>query len=42
MNQVMDEYGIGGKVAWVYRQFPIAALHPNSPKISEAAPCVRN
>lgn len=40
MNQVMDEYGIGGKVAWVYRQFPIAALHPNSPKISEAALCV--
>ncbi len=40
MNQVMDEYGITGKVAWVYRQFPIVQLHPNAPKISEAALCV--
>jgi protein-disulfide isomerase len=40
MNQIMNEYGVGGKVAWVYRQFPIAQLHPNSPKISESALCV--
>lgn len=40
MNEVMDEYGVGGKVAWVYRQFPISQLHPNAPKISEAAYCV--
>ncbi len=40
MNQIMDEYGVGGKVAWVYRQLPIAALHPNAQKISEAALCV--
>jgi protein-disulfide isomerase len=40
MNQIMDEYGVTGKVAWVYRQFPIAQLHPNSPRISEAALCV--
>ncbi|HMO78132.1 MAG TPA: thioredoxin domain-containing protein [Candidatus Paceibacterota bacterium] len=40
MNQVMNEYGVGGKVAWVYRQLPIAQLHPNAPKISEAALCV--
>jgi protein-disulfide isomerase len=36
----MDEYGVTGRVAWVYRQFPIQQLHPNSPKISEAALCV--
>ena len=40
MNQIMNEYGVDGKVAWVYRQFPISQLHPNSPKISEAALCV--
>lgn len=40
MNQIMNEYGVTGKVAWVYRQFPIAGLHPNSPTISEAALCV--
>lgn len=38
--QIMDEYGVTGRVAWVYRQFPIQQLHPNSPKISEAALCV--
>lgn len=40
MNQIMDEYGVTGRLAWVYRQFPLAELHPNSPKISEAALCV--
>lgn len=40
MNRIMDEFGVGGKVAWVYRQFPLAQLHPNAPKISEAALCV--
>lgn len=39
MNRIMDEYGATGKVAWVYRQFPIAQLHPNSPRVSEAALC---
>lgn len=40
LKQIMDEYAINGRVAWVYRQFPIGQLHPNSPKISEAALCV--
>ena len=40
MHQIMDEYGVTGRVAWVYRQFPIGQLHPNAPKISEAALCV--
>lgn len=28
MNQIMDEYGDSGKVAWIYRQFPLDSLHP--------------
>jgi len=38
MHQIVDNYG--GKVAWVYRQFPIASLHPNATKKSEASECV--
>lgn len=40
MNQIMDEYGVTGRVAWVYRQYPLGQLHPNAPRISEAALCV--
>lgn len=40
LHQIMNEYGVTGRVAWVYRQFPIGQLHPNAPKISEAALCV--
>lgn len=28
MNQVMDEYGKDGQVAWVFRHFPLDQLHP--------------
>jgi protein-disulfide isomerase len=37
MKQIMSDYD--GKVAWVYRQFPIASLHSRAPKESEAALC---
>lgn len=40
MEKVMDTYGKDGTVAWVYRQFPIASLHPKAPKESEATECV--
>lgn len=40
MTRVMDDYGVTGKVAWVYRQFPIAQLHPNSERVSQAALCI--
>jgi len=40
MVRIMNEYGSSGKVAWAYRHFPIAQLHPNSPKIAEASECV--
>lgn len=40
MTRIMDEYGVGGRVAWVYRQFPLTQLHPNADRISQAALCV--
>ncbi len=40
MGKIMDEYGVSGKVSWVYRQYPLVQLHPNASKISEAALCV--
>ena len=40
MQQIIDEYGRDGQVAWVYRHFPLAQLHPNAPRLAEAAECV--
>lgn len=40
MNRIMSEYGADGKVAWVYRHFPLAQLHPNAQRIAEASECV--
>ncbi|MBX4206347.1 DsbA family protein, partial [Candidatus Parcubacteria bacterium] len=34
LKQVMSTYG--GKVAWVYRHFPIAQLHSKAPNEAEA------
>lgn len=39
MQQVMDEYGASGKVAWVYRHFPLDQLHPKARKEAEATEC---
>jgi protein-disulfide isomerase len=39
MQRLMDEYGKDGRIAWVYRHFPLASLHPNAPKHAEAAEC---
>lgn len=39
MQQVMNEYGKNGKVAWVYRHSPIDSLHPKSRKEAEATEC---
>lgn len=40
MQRVMEEYGVDGDVAWVYRHFPLEQLHPNAPRIAEASECV--
>ena len=39
MKQIIAEYGGDGRVAWVYRQFPIPSLHPKAPKEAEALEC---
>lgn len=39
MKQVMDEYGDTGKVAWVYRHFPLDQLHSKARKEAEALEC---
>jgi protein-disulfide isomerase len=40
MEQLMADYAGGGKVAWVYRHFPLIDQHPNSEMHAEAAECV--
>ncbi|MEK7093858.1 MAG: thioredoxin domain-containing protein [Patescibacteria group bacterium] len=39
MKQVMDEYGKGGKVALVYRHFPLDQLHSKARKEAVALEC---
>ena len=39
MKQVMGDYEKDGKVAWVYRHFPIDELHPKARKEAQAAEC---
>jgi len=38
MHQIMDEYGKAGKVAWVYRHFPLQ-IHPKATPEAEATEC---
>ena len=40
MQRVMEKYGTDGKVAWVYRHFPLEQLHPSAPYIALASECV--
>ena len=39
LQRVMNEYGKGGSVAWVYRHFPIDQLHSKARKEAEATEC---
>ena len=39
LQRVMSEYGKDGKVAWVYRHFPIDQLHSRARKEAEATEC---
>ncbi len=39
MKRLMDEYVKDGKVAWVYRHFPIDEIHSKARKEAQAAEC---
>ncbi len=39
LRRAMTEYGTSGKIAWVYRHFPIDSLHPKARKEAEATEC---
>src|SRR3989344_6500988 len=39
MKQVMDEYGKDGRVAWVYRHFPLEQIHQNARPGALASEC---
>lgn len=40
MRALMNEYGTDGRLAWVYRHFPLVQLHPKAPREAEAVECV--
>lgn len=42
MEKIMEEYGKDGKVAWVYRHYPIDKAHTKARGASEASECVAN
>ena len=39
LKQVMAEYGQAGRVAWVYRHFPLDSLHKKARKEAQASEC---
>lgn len=39
MKRIIEEYGGGGRVAWVYRHFPLDSLHSKARKEAEASEC---
>jgi len=39
MKRIIDEYGPEGKVAWIYRHFPLAQLHSKAPVEAHALEC---
>jgi len=39
MQQAMEEYGKQGKVAWIYRHFPLVSIHPLAMPAALASEC---
>jgi len=36
---VLDSYGRDGRVAWIFRHFPLTSLHPKAPEEAHATEC---
>ncbi len=41
MLQAINEYGKDGRVAWVYRHFPLESIHPSARAAANGAECAR-
>ncbi|MFM2330758.1 MAG: hypothetical protein RLZZ26_265 [Candidatus Parcubacteria bacterium] len=39
LHQIIANQGASGKVAWVYREFPLTEIHPDSLALARAAEC---
>jgi len=39
LKKIMEDYGKDGKIAWVYRHFPLESIHSKAPKEAEASEC---
>ena len=39
LKRLVEEFGKDGRVAWVYRHFPLDSLHPKARKEAEASEC---
>lgn len=39
MHRIMREYGASGKVAWVFRHFPLSQIHTKARKEAAASEC---
>ena len=39
LKRIMDEYGKNGRVAWIFRHFPIDSIHSKARKEAQAAEC---
>jgi protein-disulfide isomerase len=39
LRQIVANQGTGGSVAWVFREFPLTEIHPNSLALARAAEC---
>lgn len=40
LHRIMNDYGPTGRVAWVFREFPLIKIHPNALQAARAAECV--
>lgn len=40
LHQIIANEGVEGKVAWVFRQFPLIEIHPNAMRHAEVAECI--
>lgn len=40
LHRIINSYGPTGRVAWIFREFPLTEIHPNALQAARAAECV--